>query len=421
MTLFIPNIALAGKQFEIKELKHLKTRVNLAGATAHLIHALQKERGASSVYLASEGSRFKQTRLEAILESSTVETLLRKHIEEQLQAFSFPNAKIITLMGWIVLGLDTLPQLRKRIEMLQLSGNTSVSAFSRLIAGLISLIFEVADTAADPEISQILLALYNLEQGKEFAGQERAVGALLFASGISDESLQQRAVLLKDAQEHNFQVFRKFSKEPIVKKWHNLQNKPFISQLDALRHLLSTASPGTRLNSNLSDNWFEYCTVRINEIWAIQRKLIELLNQQCDQLIEQAERGLSDSKGLVKTLSENPPEMADLIDRFFDPELPIEQSLTFIPMAQESHNLAQPTIALLQEQSQRIAKMEDELYSVKKELSDRKVIERAKGILMASNKLSEDEAYKKMRTISMNQNTPLVQVAESVLSLYGIS
>lgn len=35
---------------------------------------------------------------------------------------------------------------------------------------------EAADVAADPAVSRLLVALFNLMQGKEFAGQERADG-----------------------------------------------------------------------------------------------------------------------------------------------------------------------------------------------------------------------------------------------------
>lgn len=40
---------------------------------------------------------------------------------------------------------------------------------------------------------------------------------------------------------------------------------------------------------------------------------------------------------------------------------------------------------------------------------------------MARYHLSEDEAYKKMRTTSMDQNRRLVEIAESVLALASIS
>jgi hypothetical protein len=385
-----------------------------------MIHVLQKERGASSLFLASSGKRFAKTRQELISETESVEKLLRKNIEDELDNASFANAKIISLMAWVLLGLDALPELRARVGRQQLSGSDSVAAFSRLIAGLISLIFEVADAAVDPDISQLLVALFNLIQGKEFAGQERAVGALSFGSGFCSESQQQRISSLIDAQDHNFQVLLEFAEAPVVSKWQEMQQLPAVTQLERLRHLL-TAAPDTVLDPNLSDTWFECCTERINAMWAQQCDMVEALYERCVSLIAAAERELLDSEGLLRALREKPPARAGLVDRFFDPELPVEQALSFIPPVQQGEHRAHSIIELLQAQSQRLATVESELSSARRALNERKIVERGKGILMARYNLTEDEAYKKMRTTAMQQNRRLVEVAEAALALDALT
>ena len=421
MPLSVSQIVLIAKQREIEELRRVMSTALLVGITGHMIHVLQSERGASSIFLASSGKRFADTRRELVNEAKTVEKLLRKQIAAELENSSFANAKIISLFAWVLLGLDALSDLRKQIDNQELTGSDSIAAFSRLIAGLISLIFEVADAAINPDISQLLVALLNLIQGKEFAGQERAVGALTIASGICSEPLQERIAHLIDAQEHNFKIFSNFAEAPIVARWQDMQNKPYVAELERLRRILSTTTPGATLDSNLSDAWFQCCSERISGLWALQCDLVESLQERCATLISDAERGLMDSEGLIEGLRENPPARAGLVDRFFDPDLPVEQALSFIPPAVEGQHQAHSLIDLLQAQSQRLANMEDELVSARRALNERKTIERAKGILMARYSLSEDEAYKKMRTTSMQQNRRLVDVAESVLSLSELS
>jgi len=73
MALTVSDIVLAAKQLEIEELKRLQSRSHLVGVISHLIHALQAERGASSIYLASSGKRFGETRRKLIGESQAVE------------------------------------------------------------------------------------------------------------------------------------------------------------------------------------------------------------------------------------------------------------------------------------------------------------------------------------------------------------
>jgi len=76
---------------------------------------------------------------------------------------------------------------------------------------------------------------------------------------------------------------------------------------------------------------------------------------------------------------------------------------------------------LLQAQSRHLADAESELASTKRALAERKIIERAKGLMMARYHLSEDDAYKRMRKVSMDQNMRLVEVAESMFSANGSS
>ena len=421
MPLSVPYIVLVAKQREIEELKRLKSRSQLVGALGHMIHVLQAERGASSLFLASSGKRFEATRLQLISESEAVETTLRSFIENELGNSSFANAKMISLMAWVLLGLDALPELRERISNQKLSGPEAVAAFSRLIAGFISLIFEVADAAVDPEISRLLVSFFNLVEGKELAGQERAVGALVFGSGQCDGPLQRRILQLIDAQDRNFRIFRDFAEEPVIKKWHELDGAGFVARLQHLRQLIRAATPDTTLDPALSDAWFACCSERISYMWAIQCDLIDALQQRCVTLISEAERELLDSEGLLQSLRQKPPARAGAIDRFFDPELPVEQSLSFRPTNYEGPDRAHSVIELLQAQSRHLATVESELASAKRALNERKLIERAKGILMARYNLSEDEAYKKMRTTSMDQNRRLVEVAESVLALASLS
>lgn len=56
-----------------------------------------------------------------------------------------------------------------------------------------------------------------------------------------------------------------------------------------------------------------------------------------------------------------------------------------------------------------------ELDQAKSSLAERKVIERAKGILMRQRGCGEDEAYRALRRTAMERNRRLVEVAQSVI------
>ncbi|HEV7821604.1 MAG TPA: ANTAR domain-containing protein [Burkholderiales bacterium] len=61
-----------------------------------------------------------------------------------------------------------------------------------------------------------------------------------------------------------------------------------------------------------------------------------------------------------------------------------------------------------------------ELDDIEGKLADRKVIEKAKGILMQSRNLSEDEAYRALRKQAMESNLRLAEVSRQLISVAGL-
>ena len=61
-----------------------------------------------------------------------------------------------------------------------------------------------------------------------------------------------------------------------------------------------------------------------------------------------------------------------------------------------------------------------ELDNMEVKLADRKVIERAKGVLMKSRNLSEEDAYRALRKQAMQSNARLAAVAAQVVALAGL-
>lgn len=62
------------------------------------------------------------------------------------------------------------------------------------------------------------------------------------------------------------------------------------------------------------------------------------------------------------------------------------------------------------------SRLNRELEETRGELENRKVIDRAKGLLMRSRGLSEEEAYALLRRTAMNQNRKIVEIAQSLVT-----
>lgn len=62
------------------------------------------------------------------------------------------------------------------------------------------------------------------------------------------------------------------------------------------------------------------------------------------------------------------------------------------------------------------ARMQAELDEARTALAERKIVDRAKSILMNTRQLSEAEAYALLRTTAMNQNRRIAEVAEALIT-----
>ena len=62
------------------------------------------------------------------------------------------------------------------------------------------------------------------------------------------------------------------------------------------------------------------------------------------------------------------------------------------------------------------AKLQDELDRTKSALEDRKVLDRAKGLLMKMKGLSEDEAYVLIRSTAMREKKKIGEIAQSIVT-----
>jgi response regulator NasT len=61
--------------------------------------------------------------------------------------------------------------------------------------------------------------------------------------------------------------------------------------------------------------------------------------------------------------------------------------------------------------------VKDELAETRNKLTERKLVERAKGILMKEKGLPEDAAYRMLRKLAMDKNLTLAAVAEQVVTV----
>jgi response regulator NasT len=79
-----------------------------------------------------------------------------------------------------------------------------------------------------------------------------------------------------------------------------------------------------------------------------------------------------------------------------------------------------PAVELALTNYQEIIKLEEKVKELKETLETRKIIERAKGILMETLKVPETEAFKRIQKQSMNKRSSMRAVAEAIILAHNL-
>lgn len=74
-----------------------------------------------------------------------------------------------------------------------------------------------------------------------------------------------------------------------------------------------------------------------------------------------------------------------------------------------------PAVEIALAQANRLKAMANDIKKMEEKIQDQKIIQRAKGILMEVYQVSEEQAFKMLRSYSMNHGMTMMKVADSIL------
>ena len=130
---------------------------------------------------------------------------------------------------------------------------------------------------------------------------------------------------------------------------------------------------------------------------------------------------LPDMNGLdaVSSVYQEGPVPIIVISAFHDSDL--------VERAERDHVLAylvkpikqqdlEPAISIAMSRFQEFRDMRDEADSLRQALEDRKIIERAKGLLMKRVGLDEPEAFRRLQKLARDKNQKLVEIAHMIVT-----
>ncbi|WP_417565270.1 nitrate- and nitrite sensing domain-containing protein [Marinobacter sp.] len=409
---------IASKSCELMNLQYFLQMGKLVQCLSNLVHALQCERGASNVFLGSSGDKFARERQALVTESDRLRGEFEQSLAEIHQELTAHpvSSRLLNQLASALHGLEGLPELRRCVSGQKVTAASATEDYSGLIHNLIAVVFEAADTAVDPTIAGLLVAMVHLMNGKEFCGQERAVGSAGFSSGQFDRALSQRMMHLIEAQERCFEVFTSFADRDSLKLWQTLRGHAREAGIEKLRQL-GTSSVGRykSLDPSLADRWFTVMSERMDELKQVEDSVEGCFHARCIERFADARNSLAHQETLIASLDAPEPSshpMLVLCDS--GNERKAGETWASDGVGQQ---FGRSIFDLVQEQTCRLQQMTDELRSARDALEDRKTQEKAVLLLMDHRKISNDEAHRVLRKLAMDQGKKLPEVARALVSM----
>ena len=150
------------------------------------------------------------------------------------------------------------------------------------------------------------------------------------------------------------------------------------------------------------------------------RELIEKCREQHPDLVI-SDIKMRDMDGIAAAMQiyRDGPIPVILVSAYHDAELirraEADHILAYLVKPIKQANL-EPAIAIVMRRFEQFQSLCQEATDLKHALEDRKLIERAKGLLMKKAQLDEVEAFRRLQTLASTQNLKLVEIARRLLT-----
>lgn len=255
-----------------------------AGATAQkvsaLISAVQRERGASGVFLGSQG-RSMRDRL----------PVLRKATDEAATPVRVLVEQGDARLGNAMLALSEVQGIRTQVDNQAITNLESGARYSGIVKSLIGFTHGLEASVEDATLSRALGGLNQFIEMKERAGRERAILAGVFSQDrFAPDSLASFTRNLGEFSAYS-DGFRRTASEHFVRLLDDKMQQPAALEVARLQRLALDVPLGESLGVN-SETWFQTATSRIDLLSELEQALAQDVGNLAAQARDEASSAL---------------------------------------------------------------------------------------------------------------------------------
>jgi methyl-accepting chemotaxis protein len=308
LALLVPSLGLAlaaasvvaGKQATVADMQTLSGLTQLATKVSGLVHEMQRERGASAVFLGSKGAQLQRE----LPEQRKLTDAKRQELEVALKSFDAATigGSLAEILGDAAQRVGKLGDVRGQVDGLKIPAVDSNVYFTTTILRLLDVGVEISQLVTDARVARSLSAYVSFTQAKERAGEERANGAPSFAAGRFDITAYRRFVGTVADEDTYFRLFASYATaDDRAFLARTVSGEP-VSEVERMRKVALETAPGEGLGGIEGAYWYKMTTARIDLMKRVEDHLAQGLIGLADGIRASAEGALWMAMGLSLAL-----------------------------------------------------------------------------------------------------------------------
>ncbi|MCK4847272.1 MAG: methyl-accepting chemotaxis protein, partial [Deltaproteobacteria bacterium] len=261
---------IVSKSKVLDELGKLQELSELAVKSTAFVHELQKERGASALYLGSGGKEF-GAELQSQRSSTDQKADDFNNFLKDFDAGHF-DAAFRGRLNSALSSHKNLDGKRSAITGMSIATSEAIGYYTSFNAELIEMVSYITNISTDAEISMAIAAYENFIENKERAGIERAVLSNTFAGNKFGKGMYQKFLSLVTEEDVFTNIFKAYGTDEQVRYYENAMQSNFVSEVNDMRKVAIDNSTTGNFGID-AKYWFKMITGKINILKDVEDRL----------------------------------------------------------------------------------------------------------------------------------------------------
>ncbi|QIG78798.1 nitrate- and nitrite sensing domain-containing protein [Stakelama tenebrarum] len=261
----------------------------IATQMSDLVHELQRERGLSAGHVASRGARFASALGEQRKRTDGAREALARSVDAAGGAATLPSS---TEIAQLLKATGEVSRLRGTIDGFAVTVPELAGLFTEMIEDGLDGIEGLATHGTARNDASARATFITLQQIKESAGLERAMGAQGFGAGAFPMPVYRTFVGLIAQQKAGFHDLERHASEADAAAVAKLRQSGVFGDLRELRDAAHRSIATGSAPQGLAGRWWAASTARIDALKTLEDRIGEAMRARAQQRYDAALRGL---------------------------------------------------------------------------------------------------------------------------------